>query len=330
MRHRRWAHRGKWSARGLALCVGAACAAWPLSGRSYPLDLWVSYQGFYAAAGLLAAVGLLAVRRWRPAAVCLAAAVFGLWPLVEGRAWSRPAVDLSAPPAPGTVRVVSFNIGPENPLWREDLARVLSWRPDLIVLIEIPVPLNRHVNRRTLGELDGWNREHRRWVDGLASPGFVLTREELERLPTPGVAFGERDLLLCSVGGGGGWLASLAHPHSPRTAERWRLGNEIWARASAELGDRAASGRPVVVGADLNSAPAGSRVRAARRAGLRMAKPLTGGWGSFPAAWPGPARVQLDDLWVSRGVEVVAWSSVEPLGSDHRAIVADLRIGGAP
>jgi hypothetical protein len=118
--------------------------------------------------------------------VCLAAALFGLWPLVEGRAWSRPAVDLSAPPAPGTVRVVSFNIGPENPLWREDLARVLSWRPDLIVLIEIPVPLNRHVNRRTLGELDGWNREHRRWVDGLASPGFVLTREELERLPTPG------------------------------------------------------------------------------------------------------------------------------------------------
>jgi endonuclease/exonuclease/phosphatase (EEP) superfamily protein YafD len=37
--------------------------------------------------------------------------------------------------------------------------------------------------------------------------------------------------------------------------------------------------------------------------------------------------VQIDDVWVSGGVEVVGWSSVASAGSDHRIIVADLRVG---
>jgi hypothetical protein len=246
---------------------------------------------------------------------------------VGGRALTLPPADTGAPPAPGLTRVVSFNIGPENPRWREDLGRALGWHADVVVLLEVPVDLNRGIHRGLLPEIEGWNWEHRRWVDGLASPCFVLTRRALERLDTPGVAFGERDVLLAAVGGESGYLVSIAHPHSPRTPARWRLGNEIWGRTAWALASRRVeSGLGLVVGADLNGGPAGSRAWAARRSGLRMAKPLLGGWGSFPVSWPGPLRVQLDDVWVSRGVAVRAWSSVAPLGSDHRAVVADVAI----
>lgn len=320
--------------RVIGAIAGAAClvagSLWLLGAWSYAVDVLVSQQVWIVAACVPAALLCAALRRWGAFAACLLGAVVGAWPLVAGRTPAVPAVDVGAPPAPGVVRVVSFNIGPESDAWETDLDRVLGWHADAVVLLEIPPELSRRVRRYGLLDGRGWGWAHRAWVDGTTSPCFVLSPWPMDRISVGGIEHAERDVLLMRVGAPGGPVAvGLAHPHSPRTRARWSAGNETVARTLPAMVDAARTADlSLAVGADLNAGPAGSRARTARAAGLSMAKPLLNGWrGSFPAGWPGPARVQIDDVWVSGGVEVVAWSSVASAGSDHRIIVADLRVG---
>lgn len=310
----------------------AASAVWLLAGRVYLIDLAVSFQHLLVAGAVVSALMLFGLRRARPAVVCVFAAVAGGWPLVTGRALYLPEVDLGSPPAPGLVRVVSFNIGPENERWEDDYARALGVHADVVVLLEVPWLLSRPILQH--GSLDGtgWSWLHRGWVKDLTSPCYLLSRWPMERVDLPAIEHAERDILLAEIDHPSGtFLMAGAHPHSPRTAGRWALGNEIYNRTLRALSQtRTRTGLPLVVGADMNSAPAGSRAVASRRSGLRMGKALTGGAGSFPVQWPSVARVQLDDVWVSGGARVVAWSSVEPLGSDHAMIVADIRLALPP
>jgi endonuclease/exonuclease/phosphatase (EEP) superfamily protein YafD len=309
----------------------SACSAWLVAGRFFVIDLAVSYQHLLVLAVLVWAGVLVCLgRRW-PGFVCLLAAAVGVMPLAAGRSVYLPGVDLEAPPAPGLVRVVSFNIGPLNERWEADYARALGVHADVVVLLEVPWVLSRPILRQ--GSLDGtgWSWLHRDWVADLASPCFLLSRWPMERVDLPEVEHSERDILLARIDHPAGqFLLAGAHPHSPRTVDRWVLGNTILGRTLDALeSDRSRQGLALVLGTDINSAPTGSRARAARRSGLRMGKPLTGGVGSFPSQWPGMARVQLDDVWVAGGASVAAWSSVESLGSDHTMIVVDVRLPGA-
>lgn len=318
------ASRAAWAAAGVSFlcCVTWMCSAW-----AYPLDLVVSFQHWLVLCSVLVMVLLVWSRRWAPVGLCGLGIVVGGWPLVTGRAVSVPGVDVLRPPEAGVLRVVSFNIGPLNARWQEDLDRVLGWHADVLVVIEVPPDLTRSL-RRGLLDGQGWHWAHRSWVDGYASPCYVFSRWPLERLIPEGVEHAERDILLTRVDADAGTvLVSALHPHSPRTPARWRLGNEIHARTlDAVTGEAWAKGLPLVVAGDLNAGPAGLRARSMRGHGLRAGKPLTGGWGSFDAAWPGPLRLQLDDVWTGPGARVAAWSSLAPLGSDHRIIVVDIRL----
>ena len=317
-----------WPARVLAAGVVIWAGLWLVSGWSYWLDLVATFQTApVVLAGMLGGL-LVLVRRWRLAGVCAVGLGLGAWPLVAGRSLAVPGVDVGVPPAAGVVRVVSFNIGPESEVWEEDMRRVLGWHADAVVLLETPPTLWRLVSRDGGLRGDGWLSEHRSFVEGLASPCYVLSRGSLERLALPGVEHAERDILLTRVGTGSGDLLVLAaHPHSPRTRSRWVIGNAMMRRTlDGVMPEAERLGLPLVMAADLNAGPASWRSRAARSAGLRMSKPLTGGWGTFAASWAGPLRVQIDDVWVGPGVRVVGWSSLAPIGSDHRVVVADLVI----
>lgn len=317
-----------------AWVIGAACVvwsgAWVASGWSYPLDVLASFQAWVLLGTVVCAVVLMLCRRFGPAALAGAGLLIGVWPLAAGRAPALPGVDLTSPPGPGLVRVVSMNIDPNNPVWGEELERVLGWHADAVVVIEVPPELNRGIRRRGLLDDRGWGWAHREWADGFASPCFVLSPWPIERLEVAGVAHAERDILLTRIEApSGAVLVAAAHPQSPRTLWRWRIGNEIWGRTADALArERAERGLPLAVGVDLNAGPAAWRARAARRAGLRAGKPWTGGWGTYDAQWTGPARVQIDDIWHA-GADLVAWSSVEPLGSNHRVIVSEIRVRGS-
>lgn len=322
---------GRWItrlARAASATVLVWAGVWIGSGWVYLVDLVVSFQSVAVLGAGVVLVTCAVLRRWGPAAVGAVAVAVGAWPLVHGRDISVGPVDVLSPPAPGVVRVVSFNIGPESPVWEEDMRRVLGWHADVVVLLETPPTLWRMVDRDGGLRGEGWSSAHRSWVEELVSPCFVLSRGGLERLKLPGVEHGDRDILLTRVGTGLGDLLVLAvHPHSPRTRGRWDLGNAMMARTmEGAVPEAERLGLPLVMAADLNAGPAAWRSRAARRAGLRMGKPLTGGWGTFEASWAGPVRVQIDDVWVGPGVRVVGWSSFAPIGSDHRVVVADLVI----
>lgn len=313
---------GAWTLLWLAMRVTGQ--AW------FALDLGLAYQAQWAACGGAVLVWALVRRRWRSAGVLGLGVALAVGSLGIGRGVVRAGVELHAPPPPGSVRVVTANIHPQNERWREDLERLFSFEPDIVVLLETPPELWRGIVRRD--ELSGtaWAyHERRAWVDDIASPCFVLSRWPLERLAFEGIEDAGRDVLIARVDRPeGAFLVGAIHPHSPRSLPRYRRGNrqlsgtyEAIARA---LEDR---GLPLVMGVDLNSGPAGSRAVGLRRAGLGMSKPLLGGGGSFPVGMPWMARVQLDDIWRSSGVRVRAWSSVGGLDSDHRAVVADLTFG---
>ncbi len=321
-----WVSLLAWACATVALVWGLL---WIVSGWAYPVDVLVSFQSVAVVFAGIVLAGCLMLRRWGAVGVCLLAVMVGGWPLVEGRALRVGPVDVLNPPAPGVVRVVSFNVGPQSLVWEEDMRRVLSWHADAVVLLETPPTLWRLLRRGALQD-EGWVFANRAWVDGFASPCFVLGRSGVERVQVPGVEHAERDILLTRVGVGGGvgeMLVLAVHPHSPRTRGRWEQGNEMMARTlEGALPEAERLGLPLVMAADLNAGPAAWRSRAVRRAGLRMSKPLTGGWGTFESSWPGPARIQIDDVWVGPGVRVVGWSSFQPIGSDHRVVVADLVI----
>jgi len=310
-----------WSLAWVAMAVGG--------GPWYAIDIGLAYQAQALGLGAALLVWCAAWRQWRAAAVVAVSVAVGAGPMVVGRSPMTPGVDLGSPPADGTVRIVSANIDPENERWREDLEQIFAWHPDVVVLIETSPDFWRRVVRD--GELLGteWvNHERRFWVDEITSPCSVLSRWALERIDYPEIPDADRDVLIARVEHPAGtFLVGAIHPHSPRTLDRWRRGNDQMRTTADAIGRvLSANDESLVMGTDLNSGPAGWRAGLLRRSGLGMSKPLTGGSGSFPAGATALLRVQLDDVWCSAGVVVRAWSSPGGLSSDHRAVVVDVSL----
>jgi endonuclease/exonuclease/phosphatase family metal-dependent hydrolase len=114
---------------------------------------------------------------------------------------------------------------------------------------------------------------------------------------------------------------------SPRTAERWKEGNEQASMIGASLSRLAASTEaPIIVAGDLNTAPVGRRSELlGSAAGLRRAKPAWVIDGTYPAHLPAPLRTAIDDAMVTVTLGVASWSTVAIPGSDHRAVIVELR-----
>lgn len=310
-----------WTLTWLVMVVSAE--AWFL------VDLGLAYQAQLTGCATLVLLWALVRRRWSVAGVLGVGVVLSFGSFAAGRGVMYGGVDLDAPPAEGVVRVVTANIHPQNERWREDLERLFSYSPDIVVLIETPPELWRGIVRR--GELDqtDWRyHERRAWVSDIASPCFVLSRWPMERLVFEDIEDADRDVLIARVERPeGAFLVGAIHPHSPRNLARYRRGNRQIRGTYDAIGEAlAVNAEPLVVGVDLNSGPAGWRAVQLRRAGLDISKPLMGGGGSFPVGLPWLMRVQLDDVWRSEGVRVRAWSSVGELDSDHRAVVVDLML----
>lgn len=311
----------------------AASACWIAGGASFWLDFIANFQAQIFVGVLLAALVMTACRfRW-PALVLAIAGAVAIIPVIRGRSVALPEPSIPRPDAASTVRVVTLNVYPENASWRSEIEAVLLHDPDIVVLIETSYEMWRWLVRDQ-GMANGLlpYTAHRDWVDELASPCIVLSRWPLRRLEFPLIAQSGRDVLLCEVAHPTvPFVVGAVHPHSPRSSARWELGNAQIQLTALALNDCRARGlTPILLGCDLNAGLAGSRAGQLRHAGMSPSKPVLGGWGSFPASAPGVARIQLDDVWRSDGIEVLAWSSFNPVASDHRMIIADFRIASEP
>ncbi|MBY0262192.1 MAG: hypothetical protein K2Q20_07590, partial [Phycisphaerales bacterium] len=141
---------------------------------------------------------------------------------------------------------------------------------------------------------------------------------------------------------GGPFAVIAAHPRSPRTEARWIEGNAVVTAIARAANGFRRQGLPVVVLADLNATPTGSRSRQLYiQAGLRRCKPVLNFDGTHPhqvtrtlsvtdnrvlfdARWP--ARIAIDDAITSPGIEVRGWSVWPALGSEHSPILMELSV----
>lgn len=314
---------------GLFPFVLLIALGWLLSDRVFVIDMMVAAQMQLCWGVLLVLLIGLVLRRWRYALCVLVLLGLALYPLVAGRSLTLPKSGVTR--TDGSIRIVSVNINPENESWDDALTRLIGLDADVIVLIEVHPELNRSIKNR--GRLDGtdfpyWTQRY--WVEQQTSACFVISRWPVERLDTGGDPVVSQNALHVLIDAPQGpFVVALLHPLSPRSTRRWMLGNGVIQMQADAIEDTIErTNLPMLIGADLNSAPAQSRSRVLRAHGLRQSKPLVRIGGSFPAntGLPRPFRVQIDDVWFAPGVRPVAWESIEIIGSDHNGVFAEFML----
>lgn len=305
------------------------CGAWLFSSRVYYLDLIVSQQILIVWWCVFVLIVAVVFRRWRAAFAMPFLITLAAFPLVQSRTVLVPEVDFGSK-SDDVVRFVSCNINPKSELWEHAAGDLLDLDADVVILLEVPPNLSRAIRRQGWIGNDAYTHwAHRYWVDQETSPGYVLSKWPIEQLDLGLDENSRQQILHVRVDHpDGAFIAGLIHPFSPRDRDRWAYGNDV-TRLQARSAERTHhdTGLPMLFGVDLNAGIAQDRARVLRSAGLRPSKPLTRIGGTYPSntSVPRVFTFQLDDVWVMGEVIIDAWSSIEVLGSDHRAVVVDVR-----
>lgn len=345
----RWFSRVSWfAALGLLLIA----LSWPVAHWAWWLDLIANFNAQWLAVAVPLALVWLATYRMKQALLAIIACLLLMVSLVPGRAaiWPRPAAlprDAAAATAdPLLVRF--FHINASTDSTGDEIERCMQGSgADVLSVLCPSVEYQREViygprlADRFAGKL---TRHWRPEPDGRATDitaAFLVSRWPLTRIDTAHLGASGDYLLAAMVERPGGPFAVIAvHPRSPRSPRRWAVGNavtEATATLSHQLRDQ---GRAVVVLTDLNATPSGWRSRRLEDAGLRRAKPLLVATGTYPIplgpgddAQAGPRRpivwplgIAIDDALLSPEVQLVGWSTMDRLESEHCPIVIDARI----
>ncbi len=287
------------SATGLAL----------LARTGWIADLATHFAWQYAAAALVAAGVLLALRRpaWTAMAVAvLAVNLYVAWPEEPGAI---------TPPSSHPFRVVVANVFFGNSEHERVIAFVRSARPDAVVFVEVTPEW-----RRALAALEN-DLPHAKAV-GSGRHGVLLMSR---------VAFTATNAL--SVDPRAETMLHARLPAGARNVDlfavhaNWPLGrrtSEFRNRQLEALADHAArEGGPVVIAGDLNVTPYSPRFRdLIDRGRLRSAAGRQ--WAPTWPTWFPPAAIQIDHVLVSSDVGVRGFETGPRVGSDHLPIVADL------
>lgn len=292
-------------------------------GHRFPFVAAVAWRP-QAALGALVAAGLLAVARPTRGAAAAALGAVGLAGVgaVAGRAVAAPV----APAGPSDVTVLTSNVL----LGRADTgglaAHIERERPDLVVL-----PEAGHDFRAALMPLVA-DLGYRSWVStGPGAPdvssvtllaagrvGDVTVRPgtglRLPHLEATGGILGDRCLF-------------AVHTAAPVTRPLTRCWRDELALIGAWTRARPA---PIIAG-DLNATFDHSALRAAR-GNCRSAAAGTGRGlvGTYPASLPRWFGIQIDHVLVPADAVTTRFEILDVAGSDHRAVLAGVRLPPTP
>ncbi|MEV7287755.1 endonuclease/exonuclease/phosphatase family protein [Streptomyces sp. NPDC093252] len=186
-------------------------------------------------------------------------------------------------------------------------------------------PTDRHsADRRPSDRHPAHTYPYRAAVEGEGSAGsLILSRFPLtpaEPLPgTLGMPGAVADV------GGHDVRVQLAHPMPPLPAglDVWREELDVlrdWARAHADA--------PAILAGDFNATQDHAAFRRVLDAGMRDAARLTGHdrTPTWPARTAPPLGAQIDHVLVSRDFSARATRFLDPAGTDHRAVLAELTL----
>lgn len=270
-------------------------------------------------------VRLAAVRSWGSvgvAVVCLSVLLM----CMNGRRVLPTGVDAEDPNT-GYISVVGMNLKMSNDD-PEGLMRLLeSLDDDVVVLIEPQWDVFDRL-KDSDDRLDRYPHRVVRRRDGMGvSPMLILSRWEVVRDESVDPWLGLSVVILRPESLGGSFRLVGLYAHSPRTPERWNLGNrvvdELIARLVA-LNHR--DNLPLLIVGDLNAGPMTGRDRALRGTlGVQRTSWVLGPKSTFPAKMS-MFGLLIDDIWVNDSVEGVSWSTFVIPGSDHRGVRAGLMV----
>lgn len=302
----------------------------------------VALAGVFAGWWLTPAVGLFAVavlRRWRLGMLCLAGAAWA-WAVWYGPRFV-PSVTAGAGSALGAgdgaiLRVATFNVGVGRTKWKT-LARVIAdLDADIVGLQELT-----DENAELLGDALAEAYPHRFLYGGGTLGMGVLSRHPFDDVERLSSSWPGRDSLRTVVHTPAGPVTlTVAHPHQPVAVPgvngwtAYRQDPGFVADIDRLVGAVEGRGTTLLIG-DLNLPERHTAYRTLRAAGLVDAFHAAG-WG-FGVTWPQvrvfhglpvPPLVRLDYIWCTPDVTPLrAWVGAEDAGSDHRPVVADVRIG---
>jgi endonuclease/exonuclease/phosphatase (EEP) superfamily protein YafD len=292
--------------------VGTATLLGLLDRFYWPFELADVFRLQYLAVLVAAALGALALRRWRLAAVAtiLAAvnvAVLGV-PLI-------PTATAAPGSAAGSLRVVVANVEVGNTDFAAVERLVARAQPDVFGVTELTRPMADHLARA----LPAYRARVVRTRHDAYGVGVYSRRPLLEARVLHLPADGPPTIVARVLVAGEPVTVVVTHVHTPFAGSIHV--RQLHALAQASLGKR------VAVCGDFNSPPWSAPVREfASVAGLRD---LYGGraWaGNSWPTWSALLRVPLDKCFVGAGIVVRAHHDGPGDGSDHRPLVVDLAV----
>ncbi|MGD9693212.1 MAG: endonuclease/exonuclease/phosphatase family protein [Phycisphaerales bacterium] len=317
----------KWLTTGLSAAGALACGVWMIAGLGREIDIAAQFVAQMCVGMALLMVWWAVWRAWGRMAIALTGVAIGALGVLPGRAGmiSRERAERE-----GTlVRVLQINAYAQNTRALDAFETIKRSGADVIAIYEAPWQMLNAM--RT----DGAFHEAYPYFDlpAQAGTGFpvLVSKWPMERMATgPERAQpeeGEHGRSWRVDRPGGGFIASMIHPFSPRTDERWEAGNRVVRRAiEAKREHYDPTGLPMVFVGDLNSTPSGWRSRYLCGQGLARAKPWWVMRGTWPTKNPEWARIAIDDALLGPRVKVASWRALEAGGSDHAPVLMELAI----
>ena len=331
----------RWIVAVLIAAVVALAAAFRWPGASpwwIELLRYLPFPVYLAPAVLALAFSLFIGARWVVASL---AAIGVVLALLMGFVWGGGAARAEAGGGGPTLRVMTWNVKAYQAELRSDgiaklEAEVKAERPDVVVMQDASALMH---GRSAAAPLFGL-------PEVVADGQYVVA----SRLPLRGCALqqagsGAEPLryMRCEVRVQGAWLDLVTvHFESPRRGlnaarregfegfEQWSRNYEArLAQARALTFAVAAAERPLIVAGDLNAPDASLVVGNLLAIGLRDAFASAGrGWGYTYGHTLRPAFsfLRIDHVLVSRAIEVRDCFVGTDNASDHRPVIADLRL----
>lgn len=280
------------------------------------LDLWCHFQLQYF---IVFALGLALFLAWDMFGLSLLALVLSIATLSN----ISPYIALHSVASNGepSVRAMFFNMYVGNTRYKEIRDMIDKEKPDVVVFSEVAGIAYEDL-RKELGDYPNQHFElgPNSFFDLALFSKLPLKDLKVhflaeERIPTLDFVAGTPD---------GDLRVLSAHTRAPMSASSWSMRNDHLV-ALAKLVSTFSG--PVLVGGDFNTTPWSSTFKdLINTSGLTEARLGRGILPSWSSELPIFARIPIDQVLVSKDIQVIGLHTARSSGSDHLPIVVDLKI----
>lgn len=312
-----WRHVLFAAASAATAALALATAGGTLLGRLTYLELLTHFRLQYALGLTLCAAALAVARSRLVLAVALSGAAIN-WAYVAPYMPLGQAEARAAGGAP--LRVMLLNVYHPNEDVEAVLAAIREEDPDVLVLQEVTGAWWKRLEPLVA------DYPHLKAIPAPSGSGIaLLSRLPLERAEPVNFTGVSQPSIFAVVRAGPISVSVLAiHPQKPTRSAAFAGRNLQYAKAAELL--HSISGPKVLVG-DFNTTPWSPYFEdLVRDSGLRDPREGAGLMPTWPLTLPAPLRIPIDHVLVSEEVSVERLATRDGTGSDHCAVIADLRI----